>query len=332
MIDAYAWLIGLLLVAWCLTGGADLGAGVWDLLARGPRAADQRRLIEHAIAPIWEANHIWLILVVVLLFSVFPTAFAAVGTALHIPLTIALLGIVLRGSAFVFRSYGLSAAGSAGLWGRVFAISSVATPVALGLALGGLGTGAITLSSAMVVTSGFLAGWTTPFAVSVGLLTPALFALLAAVYLALEAAGELRADFVRRALWAEGVAFLAAAASLGLAYADAPLLFARLLGSPWSLSLQLVTALAAITVVLSLRRGAVHLARVAVGAQVAGVVLGFGLAMDGDLLRGALPASAAGARSELMGPLAGVLAAGAAMTIPALLALYRVFSRSPRNP
>ena len=97
MIDAYAWLIGLLLVAWCLTGGADLGAGVWDLLARGPRAADQRRLIEHAIAPIWEANHIWLILVVVLLFSVFPTAFAAVGTALHIPLTIALLGIVLRG-------------------------------------------------------------------------------------------------------------------------------------------------------------------------------------------------------------------------------------------
>src|SRR6186997_1792362 len=94
------------LVIYVLLGGADFGGGVWDLLASGPRKAEQRGLVESEIAPIWEANHVWLILVVVLLFSAFPPAFAAISIALHVPLTLLLLGIVFRGSAFTFRSYG----------------------------------------------------------------------------------------------------------------------------------------------------------------------------------------------------------------------------------
>src|SRR4051812_5378836 len=93
------------LILYALMGGADFGGGVWDLLAQGPRAARQRKVISDAIAPIWEANHVWLILVIVLLFTAFPGAFAAMMTALHIPLTAMLVGVVLRGSAFVFRKY-----------------------------------------------------------------------------------------------------------------------------------------------------------------------------------------------------------------------------------
>src|SRR5688572_19734152 len=90
--------------AWVVLGGADFGGGVWDLLAAGPRKQRQRDLIAEAIAPIWEANHVWLVLAVVLLFSCFPPVFAALSVQLHIPLTLVLVGIVMRGSAFVFRS------------------------------------------------------------------------------------------------------------------------------------------------------------------------------------------------------------------------------------
>ena len=101
-------ILGLLfaaLVLYAVLGGADYGGGVWDLLASGPRAHEQRQLIETAIGPVWEANHVWLIFVIVLLFTAFPAAFAALSTALHIPLTLMLLGIVLRGTSFTFRHY-----------------------------------------------------------------------------------------------------------------------------------------------------------------------------------------------------------------------------------
>src|SRR5688500_9634404 len=96
--------IWLALVVYALSGGADFGGGVWDLFSAGPRAAAQRALIANAVAPIWEANHVWLIVAVVMLFVAFPTAFAAMSIALHVPLTLMLLGIVFRGTAFVFRS------------------------------------------------------------------------------------------------------------------------------------------------------------------------------------------------------------------------------------
>src|SRR5690349_21450830 len=109
MTPAYVvWLImGAGLAAYVLTGGADFGGGFWDLVASGPTEAKQRQAIARTIAPIWEANHVWLIFVVVCMFSAFPRAFAVVSVALHIPFTIVLVGIVLRGAAFVFRAYGL---------------------------------------------------------------------------------------------------------------------------------------------------------------------------------------------------------------------------------
>ncbi len=136
---------GLVIVAalnlYAVSGGADFGGGFWDLLARGPRAQRQRELIAHAIGPIWEANHVWLILAIVVLFTAFPPAFARVTTVLHIPLFLMLLGIIARGAAFSFRAYGDPARETQRPWGPVFAVSSLLTPLLLGVVLGAIASG-----------------------------------------------------------------------------------------------------------------------------------------------------------------------------------------------
>src|SRR5262245_55646236 len=129
-------LAAAMFIALCLYflfAGADFGGGVWDLLARGPRAARQRRAVERAIGPIWEANHVWLILVVVILFSGFPRAFAAISVALHVPLTLFLVGVVMRGSAFAFRALDMSGDASQRRYGLVFSMASTIAPVLLGM-------------------------------------------------------------------------------------------------------------------------------------------------------------------------------------------------------
>src|SRR5262245_56372673 len=141
--DAVALVALISLIAYALLGGADFGAGVWDLLARDAR---QRDLIERAIAPIWEANHVWLVLVVVLLFSAFPPVYAAASIALHIPLSLMLLGIVLRGSAFVVRQYGPLSQVSKRRWGLLFGVSSTVTPLFLGITMGAVTAGRLRVS------------------------------------------------------------------------------------------------------------------------------------------------------------------------------------------
>src|SRR6202023_2113175 len=127
---------GVLLISltlYVLTGGADYGGGVWDLLATGPRAGAQRDAIERAIGPIWEADHVWLILIVVILFTAFPPAFAAMMTALNIPVTLMLIGIVLRGSAFIFRKYDIKSQEVKQGWSLLFGAASFFTPFIQGL-------------------------------------------------------------------------------------------------------------------------------------------------------------------------------------------------------
>src|SRR5207245_125047 len=129
------------LIAYAVLGGADFGAGIWNLFAIGPQASRQVQLINKALGPVWEANHVWLIFLIVGLFSVFPSAFAILSVALFLPLTIALIGIVLRGSAFIFRTYAIDTEGlTTRWWSRVFSTTSLATPFFLGasaFAIGG---------------------------------------------------------------------------------------------------------------------------------------------------------------------------------------------------
>ena len=150
--EIVAGVMMLALNAYALSGGADFGGGVWDLLARGPRREAQRTLIASAIGPIWEANHVWLIIVVVMLFTGFPSAFASLGIVLHIPLSLMLVGIVLRGAAFVFRSYGSGDHAGRRAWGRVFAIASTMTPLLLGAIIGAIASGAVGDAAARIPT------------------------------------------------------------------------------------------------------------------------------------------------------------------------------------
>jgi cytochrome bd ubiquinol oxidase subunit II len=320
--------IGAALVAYVLSGGADFGAGVWDSLARGRRAERERAAIAHAIAPIWEANHIWLILVVVLAFTGFPVAFAVVATALHIPIALALVGIVLRGAAFTFRAYGLQRSDLRSRWGRVFAWSSLLTPVCLGLAVGGMSSGAIVVHGA-TVGSGFFAGWTSAFALGVGVFTLACVVLLAAVYLAADLAHdvELQEVFRRRAIVCECVTGVCAIAVALLATRDAPGLARQLLVGPATSFVHGGAFLAAVATLWALWRRRFGLARVTVGAQVAAVVIGWGLAMDGDLVQGAVPMRAAGVVPEVVEPVLWTLAASGIVLAPALIWLLRVFKQ-----
>src|ERR1044072_1800 len=200
-----AGIILVALTAYVLFAGADFGGGVWDLLASGLRKRAQRELVQSAIGPVWEANHVWLILAIVLLFTCFPAAFARIAITLHIPLTLMLIGIVLRGSAFVFQSYG-------GGGGRVFATASLVTPVLLGISVGAVASGDVGRGTGDGFSASYIAPWLTPFGIAGGLFALACFAFLAAVYLTLEARDEgLREDFRRRAL-AAGTAVLVLAA------------------------------------------------------------------------------------------------------------------------
>jgi cytochrome d ubiquinol oxidase subunit II len=313
------------LVVYALSGGADFGGGMWDMLARGPRARAQRHAIEEAIGPIWEANHVWLILVVTVLFTAFPPAFAAVMIALHIPLTAVLLGIVLRGSAFVFRKYDRPDDAVHRRWSTVFGAASALTPFFLGLCLGGVASGEIRVAAGQV-TSGFLAGWTSPFALGCGLLAQALFGFLAAVYLTVDTARApaLQADFRRRGLVAGAVLIVVGLGVFGLARAGAPVIAQGLTGprGRWVVLVATVTALAALGLLWAGRFAA---ARAAAILEVALIVVGWGLAQYPHLVVADLTIEGSRAAPATLVWLLWALAAGAVLLFPSFAYLYWVF-------
>jgi cytochrome d ubiquinol oxidase subunit II len=319
------------LVLYALGAGADFGGGVWDLFASGPRAARQRETITHAIGPIWEANHVWLILAVVLLFSCFPSAFAAVGTALHIPITVLLVGIVLRGSAFAFRSYGLEPGEAQARWGRVFALASLVSPLMLGVTLGAIASGSLTIDPVTrLVRTDFISAWCAAFPFAVGFLALALFAYLAAVYLTLETEdADLRGDFRRRALVAWEAAALVGILALVLARKGAPAIYAGLLGRPWLLAGNTLVSIAALQ---ALARRRYPAARVLAALQVAATVAGWGLAQYPALVPPDLTITNAAAPEPVLRAVLGALLAGAVLLLPALFYLFRVFKGGRSMP
>lgn len=317
--------------AYVLTGGADFGGGVWDLLAGGPSRDDQRSLIERSIAPIWEANHVWLIVVVVLLFSAFPLAFGTLGIVLHIPLSLMLIGIVLRGSAFVFRSYGKRERGKR--WGTVFAVTSLVTPVILGMIIGAIVSDRVGEAFTRVGSAGFtevfVAPWLSPFTLAVGAFALALFAFLAATYLALAADTDtLREAFRRRALGAAAAVFILATAALALSFQSAPRVAHGVAGAWWSTPLHVCTAVAAITAIVAIWRRRYRIARVAAGAQVSLVLWGWALAQIPYLIPPTITIRGAASPPQTLTLLLVGLCAGFVILIPSLRYLYHTFARA----
>ena len=313
------------LTLYAVMGGADYGGGMWDLFASGPRADRQRHAIVEAIAPVWEANHVWLILVVVLLFSGFPRAFSTIMIALHIPITAMLIGIVLRGSAFVFRKYDSTDDAVQRRWSTVFGIASFFTPFFQGLTLGALTTGDIHLVGDRV-TTGFFAGWLTPFALTCGLFALALFAFLAATYMTVETQSQpdLQNDFRLRAFWAEAALIPLAILVFIASKNDAPFMH-RGLTNWWAPLLLLWTALSALTATVALWSRRFYVARIAAVAQVTFILVGWGLAQFPHLVTPDLTLQNAAAPESTLRLLLMALGAGAVVLLPSLLYLFRIF-------
>lgn len=327
--EATAAIIAIALNAYVLTGGADFGGGLWDLFASGPRRTLQRELIAHSIGPIWEANHVWLIVVVVLLFSAFPMAFSTLGIVLHIPITIMLVGIVLRGSAFVFRSYGSRDGAAQMRWGLAFAIGSIVTPVVLGIIVGAIANGAVSEAADHAGTGTFMAvfvsPWLAAFPIVVGLFALGLFAFLAATYLTVEAWDDgLRDDFRRRALIMAAIVFALAAAALVVAGSTAPRLAGGVVRASW---LQAATAASALTAVVTLWMRRYRAARVAAAVQVSLILWGWLLAQYPYVIPPALSIRDTAAPAVTLKLLVVGTGIGAAVLLPSLRYLFGAFRR-----
>jgi len=316
------------LTLYLLSGGADFGGGIWDLLASGSRADEQRRAISSAIGPIWEANHVWLILVLVLSFVCFPSAYSLIMTVLHIPITFMLVGIVLRGSAFVFRAHDVDRVGVQRGWSLVFSTASVVTPFMLGTCAGALAAGRIRLPEAgMSFSFVFIEPWLAAFPLSIGFLTLVQCAYLSAVYLTVELKDDffLREDFRRRALISGVLLGGAAWLSFFLAREGAPVIADGLSQSPGALPFMLATGLCALGALVLLARRHYRWARALAIGQTVLIMGGWALSQFPFLVVPRATLFNSAAPESLVKTVLLVLAAGSILLIPAFLYLYSVF-------
>jgi len=321
-------ILWLALTAYAVLAGADFGGGVWDLLATGPRAREQRRAVAEAMGPVWEANHVWLIFMIVGLFTAFPMAFGILSEALYVPFTIALIGIVLRGAAFAFRAHGRDAAGEFSGWGVAFGAASVVAPFFFATAVAAVASGSILVAGGGLV-SDFTAGWTTPFALVLGLLAVAMCAYLAATYLMVETEGTpLEADFRRRAIGAGLASGVLALAALVVAGESGRYLVLALLGRGFPLlAIALINGPIALAAVWFSRP---RIARFAVAAQVVFVLWAWTVGLWGYLIYPDVTVDAAAAPSSTLTAMLVVTAVGMVFLLPSLFLLFRVFkSRHP---
>jgi cytochrome d ubiquinol oxidase subunit II len=313
--------------AYALFGGADFGGGFWDLVAGGAERGERpRALIQRSLTPVWEANHVWLIFILVVLWTAFPPAFSAVMTTLYVPIALAALGIVLRGSGFAFRKSieGLSGRRAAG---ATFAISSLLTPFFMGAVVGAIASGNVPADG----NGAPFSSWLEPLPLLTGVMFVASGAYLAAVFLIGDArrAGnqELQPYFAQRALLAAAVAGVAAAFGLVELHAEARYVFDRLTSE--GLPLVILSALCGIgvlSILLASARRPEHppsrLLRPLAGGAVIAVIWGWGVAQFPYLLPTSLKITEAAAPPDTLATVVVVFIVAAILVLPALGLLY----------
>jgi cytochrome d ubiquinol oxidase subunit II len=315
-------LVGL--TAYVVLGGADFGAGFWDLTAGGAeRGAPVRAMIKRAMSPVWEANHVWLIFVLVMLWTAFPEAFGSITSTLAIPLFLAALGIVLRGGAFALKGQAATIAEARAL-GATFALSSVLVPFFLGTAAGAIAAGEVPVGNAAGDAWG---SWTGPLPVFVGLLAVATGAHLAAVFLGADSrrAGrpELVDAFRARALGSGVVAGGLAIAGLVVVSSEAPDLYDGLT-SGGGLACLIGSALAGLATLALEWRERFEIARYTAAAAVGAIVAGWALAQKPYLLPPGLTVEEAAAPDDTLLALLIAATLGLALLLPALAWLFRL--------
>ena len=313
--------------SYSVLGGADLGAGFWDLTAGGTRRGGTLRgLIERSMSPVWEANHVWLPFVLVVLWTAFPPFFGAVMSTLYIPLFVAAAGIIFRGAAFVLRPHATTLA-QARVLGGAFALASVVVPFCFGAAVGGIASGRVLPGNAAGAP---WSSWLNPTSIALGAVAVLNSAFLAAVFLAADARRAkneaLEQATRRRAIGAGIVTGAAAFATLAVARGDAPALYTGLTSGP-GVAFVVGSALCGVaTIALT----AVHhsgLARATAAAAVACVTVGWAVAQSPDLLPGTLTIDQGAATDATLSALLIVAAVGALTLLPSLWLLWRLVLR-----
>jgi cytochrome d ubiquinol oxidase subunit II len=313
--------------AYALFGGADFGGGFWDLVAGGAERGERpRALIQRSLTPVWEANHVWLIFILVVLWTAFPPAFSAVMTTLYVPIALAAVGIVLRGSGFAFRKSieGLSGRRAAG---ATFAISSLLTPFFMGTVVGAIAAGNVPGDG----NGPPFSSWLEPLPLLTGAMFVASGAYLAAVFLIGDARragdGELQRYFARRALAAAALAGVAAAFGLVELHAEARYIFDRLTSE--GLPLVILSALCGLGVLLVLLRSAraperapSRLLRPLAAGAVVAVIWGWGVAQFPYLVPTSLKITQSAAPPDTLATVIVVFLAAAVLVLPALGLLY----------
>jgi cytochrome bd ubiquinol oxidase subunit II len=322
-------LVGL--AAYAVLGGADFGAGFWQLWGgRGERDRELREHAHHAMGPVWETNHVWLVFVLVICWTAYPTAFASITSTLSVPLFIAGIGIILRGTAYALRS-GTHTAREQRRIEVAFAVSSILTPFALGAVIGGIASGRVPVGNAR----GDLAtSWLNETSIFIGVLAVAMAAYLAAVYLAADAARVGRADladaFRARALGTGVVAGGLALGGLAIVRDDATRIWDGLTSGS-GLAAVIVSGLAGVATLGLVFRRRYGPARVGAALAVATIVAGWALAQRPEILPGLTVEEAAASRSALVAVIVGV-AIGAVVLLPSLALLFGLFLRGRFDP
>ncbi len=320
-------------IAYVVLGGADFGAGVWDLLASGPTARRQHQFISRVLGPVWEANHVWLIFLLVGLMNLFPSAFATFMSALFIPLILALIGIVLRGAGFIFRTHALRAEGlSARLWSRVFSISSLLTPFFLGISAAAIAGGQVRTSG--MTQADLLSGWITPFSLAVGVMAVLQCATLAAVYLTAEAHDQQEASFVAsyrlKTLISSALVSALGLLCLALSVTEAPWLWNGLLTHAFVYVG--ATCLMGLLVLGALIVKHYRLASLFVILETALLLISWGVSQYPYLIPPNLTIEQAANTPEMITTLLVAMLIGMAVVLPALFYLLRVFKWTPNQP
>ena len=327
MDDAVAVVLFVAVTAYAVFAGADFGAGLWDLVAGGAaRGARPRALVDHSVGPVWEANHVWLIFALVVLWTGFPEAFASITSTVFVPLTLVALGIVLRGASFAFRK-SLFRTSERRALGAIFAFSSVLVPYCMGAVAGAIASGR--------VPAGGEAGdpwssWVNPTSIVGGLLAVTVGAYLAAVYLIWDARRledeSLVEYFRRRALAAAVVAGVVAFAGIFVLRSDARYVFDGLTSR--ALPLVVLSALCGTGSLVLLMRRSPRGARLLAAGAVASIVWAWGVAQWSYILPTSLEVSAAAAPSATLATLLVVFGVAAVLIVPALALLYVLDQRS----
>ncbi len=329
MVEAISLITFVCLLLYILFGGADYGAGILDFFFK---RADRKSIAE-AIAAVWEANHVWLILVVVIAFNAFPLLFKTVCISLHIPLTLALIGIVTRGSAFVFRHYDpRDNRYDNPFYNRLFQWSSLLTPFFLGVVFGAMLGGRLRLTGSSSFYDAYIGSWCYPFPLVFGGFLAAFCAYLAAVLFSSENK-TLGRSIYPVALRTQAIAVIAGMALLLMPDAWGHTLFSAFLDKPVALLLLGLSLIFAISLSFTLKSQSLHAARILLGAEALSVLLGW-VCIDFPrvihLANGAfLTLYNTAAPAATLKELLIALTTGVLVIVPALIYLFRVFKYKP---